>query len=380
MADRREVGIYYNRKTQEYMVRLGTETEVAAFGRDSYPLVHYHPNPTGALTFRLPSQMDFDSMYLASGAGPVRQFVEFDIPGVGRGRTEFGIDLASSEPVYVRIHHPNGGDQQTIRFRDTGDYATYWGERAIYVEPNSPVHKQMLDDIGQWIRERRGASGELEAPEGPRSAMARTSGRNPAGQAAAQRDFARNRSELDALLGPSARRSAALSEPPATSAVVDAAKARFDAGQAQPGDLGIIMDKATADMRAVIELSEGGLGPAACADYCNLERYSNRRNRLGIHNIAVVKISSWLLGKEASDGIITTIFGGPASAGGRRCGGRAVAADAARRFEVSVSFVVKLMQRWRRGGTVAPERYGGWKRSALAAHAGRVHDLLRGEP
>ena len=207
-------------------------------------------------------------MYLASGAGPVRQFVEFDIPGVGRGRTEFGIDLASSEPVYVRIHHPNG-DQQTIRFRDTGDYATYWGERAIYVEPDSPVHKQMLDDIGQWIRERRGASGELEAPEGPRSAMARTSGRDPAGQAAAQRDFARNRSELDALLGPGARRSAALSEPP-TSAVVDAAKARFDAGQAQPGDLGIIMDKATADMRAVIELSEGGLGPAACADYCNL--------------------------------------------------------------------------------------------------------------
>ena len=32
---------------------------------------------------------------------------------------------------------------------------------------------------------------------------------------------------------------------------------------------------------------------------------------------------------------------------------------AARRFEVSGSFVVKLMQRWRRGGTAAPERYGG---------------------
>ena len=38
------------------------------------------------------------------------------------------------------------------------------------------------------------------------------------------------------------------------------------------------------------------------------------------------------------------------------------------------------MQRWRRAGTVAPERYGGWKRSALAAHAERVHDLLRREP
>ena len=53
---------------------------------------------------------------------------------------------------------------------------------------------------------------------------------------------------------------------------------------------------------------------------------------------------------------------------------------AARRFEVSVSFVIKLVQRWRREGTVAPERYGGWKRPILAAHAERVHALLRGEP
>ena len=53
---------------------------------------------------------------------------------------------------------------------------------------------------------------------------------------------------------------------------------------------------------------------------------------------------------------------------------------AARRFEVSVRFVIKLMQRWRREGSVEPERYGGWKRPALAAHAERVHDLLRREP
>jgi transposase len=53
---------------------------------------------------------------------------------------------------------------------------------------------------------------------------------------------------------------------------------------------------------------------------------------------------------------------------------------AARRFEVSVSFVIKLVQRWRRAGSVAPERYGGWKRPTMAAHAERVHQLLRGEP
>jgi transposase len=53
---------------------------------------------------------------------------------------------------------------------------------------------------------------------------------------------------------------------------------------------------------------------------------------------------------------------------------------AARRFEVSASFVIKLVQRWRREGTVAPERYGGWKRPTLAAHAERMHELLRAEP
>jgi transposase len=64
---------------------------------------------------------------------------------------------------------------------------------------------------------------------------------------------------------------------------------------------------------------------------------------------------------------------------------RAVEAGASRRataakFEVSVSFVVKLMQRWRRLGAVAPERYGGWKRSRLADHAERVQALVAAEP
>jgi len=53
---------------------------------------------------------------------------------------------------------------------------------------------------------------------------------------------------------------------------------------------------------------------------------------------------------------------------------------AARPFEVSVSFVIKLMHRWRREGTVAPEQYGGWKRPTLAVHTERVHALVAAEP
>jgi transposase len=60
-------------------------------------------------------------------------------------------------------------------------------------------------------------------------------------------------------------------------------------------------------------------------------------------------------------------------------GGASRRATAAR-FEVSISFVIKLMQRWRRRGTVQPDRVGGWKRSALAAHAERVRALVAAEP
>jgi transposase len=64
---------------------------------------------------------------------------------------------------------------------------------------------------------------------------------------------------------------------------------------------------------------------------------------------------------------------------------RAVAGGASRRataakFEVSVSFVIKLMQRWLRRGTVQPDRIGGWKRATLAAHAERVRALVAAAP
>jgi transposase len=52
----------------------------------------------------------------------------------------------------------------------------------------------------------------------------------------------------------------------------------------------------------------------------------------------------------------------------------------AARFAVSVSFVIKLMQRFRRTGSIEPDRYGGWKRSTVLVHAGRVRALLEAEP
>jgi transposase len=92
----------------------------------------------------------------------------------------------------------------------------------------------------------------------------------------------------------------------------------------------------------------------------------------------VIQTDRWA--EEASDG-----WHDPYSLDLRERVVRSVAAGAscratAAKFEVSVSFVVKLMQRWRRRGTVAPDRYGGWKRSPLVAHADRVLALVAALP
>ena len=46
------------------------------------------------------------------------------------------------------------------------------------------------------------------------------------------------------------------------------------------------------------------------------------------------------------------------------------------KYAVSISFVIKLVQRWRAAGTVAPRGTGGRKVHALAAHAELVDRLL----
>jgi transposase len=54
--------------------------------------------------------------------------------------------------------------------------------------------------------------------------------------------------------------------------------------------------------------------------------------------------------------------------------------QAAVRFGVSVSFVVKLLQRWRGSGTLAARRVGGRRAHRLAEHAELVKRLVAAEP
>jgi transposase len=52
----------------------------------------------------------------------------------------------------------------------------------------------------------------------------------------------------------------------------------------------------------------------------------------------------------------------------------------AKQFAMSVSCVIKLMQRWQQTGSVAPGQMGGWKRYALAEHEATVRALIAARP
>ncbi len=74
------------------------------------------------------------------------------------------------------------------------------------------------------------------------------------------------------------------------------------------------------------------------------------------------------LSKDLRERIVRTVEGGES----RR--------SAAGRFRVSVSCVIKLMQRWHRTGSVAPGQMGGWKDYALADHEAVVRALIAEHP
>lgn len=52
----------------------------------------------------------------------------------------------------------------------------------------------------------------------------------------------------------------------------------------------------------------------------------------------------------------------------------------AKRFAVSPSCVIKLMQRRQKTGSIAPGQMGGWKDYALAAHDTVVQGLVKAHP
>jgi putative transposase len=64
----------------------------------------------------------------------------------------------------------------------------------------------------------------------------------------------------------------------------------------------------------------------------------------------------------------------------RAVGGGLSRNAAANKFDVSVSAVVKLIQRWKATGNYLPKRIGGYRKPLLADHADRVRRLVEEKP
>lgn len=143
----KEVGLYYHPDSGEYVVRVGNEISVSGpFDKDGYiALLHFHPNPHNAFPFRLPSPNDYSSLIpRAFREGKVYEFVEYNIPGVGRGRTEYGIDLGEDQPFYVTVFKPDGSTW-TKRFANDAEFTSFWSDKKVYMDPDSPEYKKFIE-------------------------------------------------------------------------------------------------------------------------------------------------------------------------------------------------------------------------------------------
>ena len=184
---RLEAAIFEDTSTGKFAVCVGDEISVKSPPGDTWSVksppgdtwegvLHFHPNPENAKRFRLPAPADFvgpQRRYFATGES-VREILEYDIPGVGRGRAEYGITKGEEKPFYVTTYLPDGSTS-TVRFAHDGTYQDYWSGHKTYVEPGSPLHKAMLADIPGYLKnlERaatRGESGTTEPEQVSRPA------------------------------------------------------------------------------------------------------------------------------------------------------------------------------------------------------------------
>jgi hypothetical protein len=128
-------------------------------------LVHFHPNEFNSFRFRLPSGTDIRMVKerALDRQRLEREFVETDIPGVGRGRTEYGFDPGNREkPIYVRIHHPDA-PPEPLRFANLDDYYKHWDSIKMYVGLDSWLHRYIVERF--FARSRSGGDGgETGAP------------------------------------------------------------------------------------------------------------------------------------------------------------------------------------------------------------------------
>lgn len=143
----REVGIFRNNATGAYAVRVGTEMAVSGPLRGSWESVlHYHPNQANVLTHRMPAPADVDGAATAAlrSGRPVTEFIDFPLPGGGRGRSVYR--ATPTGEVTVEFVRPDG-TRVNRSFASVDAYQRAYGSRTTYVDPSSPEYRWIVEDL-----------------------------------------------------------------------------------------------------------------------------------------------------------------------------------------------------------------------------------------
>ncbi len=155
-----EVAIFRNERDGTYGVRVGDHGSVRSPSGEGWTAVlHFHPNRTAAERFFLPAPADFQDIAARRGDGgrTVRELIEFHVPGVGRGRAEYGADPGGDRPFYVTTHAPDG-TSHTVRFRDVDEFRGYWESHHVAAAPGSELHSALVADVEAYLAGNRRAA------------------------------------------------------------------------------------------------------------------------------------------------------------------------------------------------------------------------------
>jgi hypothetical protein len=154
---KQEVAIFRSERDGSYTVRVGDHGSVRSPSGEGWTAVlHFHPNRTAAERFFLPAPADFQDIAARRGDGgrTVREFIEFHVPGVGRGRAEYGADPSGDRPFYVTTHGPDG-TTHTVRFRDVDEFRGYWESHHVAAAPGSELDAALRADVDAYLAGRR---------------------------------------------------------------------------------------------------------------------------------------------------------------------------------------------------------------------------------
>lgn len=158
---RREAGIVRNADTGEYMVVLGSPVDlrIPMEAMRQETVLHFHPD-YGPSLYRGPSGTDLmnTAAVAAMSAGrPVTEFIEYDIPGLGRARTAFTVAPPVQDPtvpggirrqIDIEFVDPATGEYRSRRFSSFREWSEHYHARTTALDPDSPIYRHLLRALG----------------------------------------------------------------------------------------------------------------------------------------------------------------------------------------------------------------------------------------